>query len=224
MALPVLSSLQSNPERYAKYFNRMTDILATLVMPLTAIVFVEADFIVRVLLGSQWNSVVPLFRILAAVGLVQGVTTAGDLVPLSMGFSRRFLRFGIARALVVSASFVAGLSYGATGVAVAYAIASYVIVIPALSYCFKGTGLSISRFLRTLLLPGALTLIATGAAVLTRHLLGHETTVSNLAAILFFGLVYLGCSCCRPLVRDTIVRVVATTRLRQRTPGRENHQ
>ncbi len=207
VALPVLSSLQAEPGRYAKYFTRISDILATLVVPLTALVVVEADFLVEVLLGPQWQGVVPLFRILASVGLVQGVTTAGDLVPLSMGFSRRFLRYGIGRALILSASFFAGLHWGAAGVATAYAIASYAILVPALFYCFRGTSLRVGRFLTSLALPCLVAAVAAGAAVLSRYLLGYHSTAANVVAILVFVVVYASVSLLRPMVRDTLRRV-----------------
>ena len=208
-AMPILSALKHEPDRYAKYYNRITDILATLVAPLTAFIFVEADFLVDALLGPQWQGVVPLFRILAVVGLVQGVTTTRGLALLSLGLSSRFLRFGTARAIVVCASFVAGLWHGASGVAAAYAIVEWLILVPSLFYCFRGISLSVRAFLTSLVLPLVLSAIAGGMAFLARHLLGYDRLVGNIWAMVVFLVVYLGASSFRPLVRDTLKRIVA---------------
>jgi PST family polysaccharide transporter len=208
-AMPVLSALKNEPVRYAKYYNRMTDVLATLVMPLTVLVFVEADFLVEVILGSQWQAVVQLFRILALAGLVQGVASMRGLVLLSTGQSKKYLRFGIARAIIVCAAFVLGLRWGAEGVAAGYAVAEWLVLVPSLYYCFGGSSVSAGNFLRGLLIPGALAVLAGGIAFLTRHLVGYETVAGNIVAMVVFVAFYLAASSWRPLVRDTAHRVLA---------------
>jgi len=207
--MPILSSLRSDPVRYVRYYQRLTDILALLMMPLTAFVFVEADFLVRVLLGPQWMGAVALFRILAIAGLVQGVASTRGLVVLSHGFSGRYLRWGVANAVVMIPAFIVGLPFGVRGVALAYAIANYLILIPSLYYCFRHTPVTVGLFMRTLTLPLAFSLLAAFAAVAVRRLLGVDSLAANLAATGTFAVVYCGLSGLRPQVRDTVKRILA---------------
>jgi polysaccharide transporter, PST family len=207
IAMPGLSALSGDASRYAIYYHRMTDILATLVMPLTALVFVEADFLVRVFLGPQWGEVVPIFRVLALSGLMQGVTSTRGVVMLSTGRSDKYLRFGMAWAILVSIAFIAGLRWGAIGVATAYVTAEWLMLIPSLYYCFAGTPVSVGRFLRTLIVPGALALVAAGMSYLARDLVGYRTVLGNIVAIVVFMAAYVGASSRRVVVRDTARRV-----------------
>ena len=48
VAMPVLSSLQNQPERYIKYYQRLIDILASLTIPLTLYCAIEADFLIQI--------------------------------------------------------------------------------------------------------------------------------------------------------------------------------
>jgi PST family polysaccharide transporter len=80
VAMPVLSSLRNQPERYVKYYQRLVDIIASLTMPLTVYCAIEADFLIQLLLGPKWEGVVPVFRILAIAGLVQAVASTRGLV------------------------------------------------------------------------------------------------------------------------------------------------
>lgn len=209
VGMPVLSSLRSQPLRYVRYYQRLTDILATLIMPLTTFAFVEADFLIRVMLGSQWMGAVVLFRILAVAGLVQGIASTRGLVLLTHGYSARYLRWGAANAVGMIVAFVIGLQFGVVGVAAAYAIANYVILIPSLYYCFHGTPVTVGLFLKTLVLPFTFSASAAAAALLARHTLGGESVPANLVASAVFALAYAGLSSLRPLVRDTVSRIIA---------------
>jgi len=209
VALPALSALRGDPPRYLRYYTRLTDILAAVVVPLTTFVFVEADFLVRLLLGPQWMAAVPVFRILAIAGIVQGVASTRGLVQLSYGYSGRYLRWGIANALAMIIAFFAGLPYGIEGVAAAYVIANYIILVPSLWYCFRDTPLTIGGFMRTLVMPLVISALAAAAAVLVRLLADGGDAAVNVAACALFVAVYAALSALRPMVRDTVARIRA---------------
>jgi PST family polysaccharide transporter len=209
VGLPVLSSLRSEPIRYVRYYQRLTDVLATLIVPLTTFVFIEAGFLIRVALGPQWMGAVPLFRILAVAGLVQGVASTRGLVLLSHGYSARYLRWGTANAVCMIVAFVAGLRFGVNGVAAAYAIANYAILVPSLFYCFHDTPVTVALFFKTLVLPFVFSASAASVALLARHLLGGESVAANLGACAVFVSAYVALSSLRPIVRDTMARIIA---------------
>lgn len=203
VAMPALSTLRGQPKRYRKYYQRIVDIMATLTMPLTMYCVLEADFLIRLILGSQWLGAVPVFRLLAIAGMIQPIAGTRGLVLLSSGYSQRYLYWGIFNAVLCIISFILGLPYGIEGVATAYALANYLILIPSLFYCFYETPVTVSLFLKTLLPP----LVAGGVASLLVLLLKQIWTADSILihglCLGLFILVYGGLSLCRQSIRET---------------------
>jgi PST family polysaccharide transporter len=148
VALPVLSQLRDDSSRYLRYYHGIVSVMSFLAVPLSLLCVFEADFLIRLLLGPQWDAAVPVFRVLATVALIHPIASTRGLVLLSHGQSQRLLYFGVVNACVVCGSFVVGLPYGINGVAVAFAIANYAILLPSLWYCFSGTVVRVGGFLR----------------------------------------------------------------------------
>lgn len=204
VALPVLSSLQNQPERYVKYYQRLIDIIASLSIPLTLYCAIEADFLIRILLGQQWLGVVPVFRIMAIAGLIHPVASSRSLVLLSHGFSGRYFYFQVFYTIVTVASYVAGLPFGITGVAAGYAVGRYVVLIPSLLYCFHKTSITVSLFMRTVAPPMLSGLLAAGCVILMKYGGTGDSLVSHILYAGIFMVVYSGLSFCRKSVRETL--------------------
>jgi O-antigen/teichoic acid export membrane protein len=203
VAMPVLSSLRNQPERYVKYYQRLLDIMASLTIPLGVYCIIEADFLIRLLLGSQWLAAVPVFRILAIVGLIQAIAGTRGLVLLSYGFSQRYFYWGLFNAGVCIASFIAGIPYGIEGVATAYAIVNYVILVPSLFYCFPKTPVTVTLFFKTLIAPLVISSMAGFSLIIGRQILANDSITSHIALMGLFALIYVGLSMCRQSIRET---------------------
>lgn len=203
VAMPALSALKDQPERYLKYYQRLIDIMATLTVPLTLYCFVEAEFLISLVLGAQWLSAVPVFRVLAVAGVVQSITSTAGLVQLSFGYSARYFKWGVVGAFVFVGSCIIGLPYGIVGVATAYACANLLITFPTLFYCYYKTPVSVSLFLRTLIMPFLISGIAAGLLV-TIKLLMDNSILNHFLALCAFSLAYGGLSICRKPVRETV--------------------
>ena len=203
VAMPVLCSLKDQPERYVKYYQRLLDILATLTIPLTIYCALEADFLIRLLLGSQWVAVVSVFRILAIAGLVQAIASTRGLVLISYGFSKRYFYYGAFSAVLCVVSFIVGIPYGIEGVAASYTIANYLFLVPALFYCFSKTPVTVSLFFKTLFLPLLTGTLAGGGVLLFKHVWPSELFIVHGLSLVLFGLLYIGLSFCRQSIRET---------------------
>jgi PST family polysaccharide transporter len=146
VAFPALSKLQEEPAAYRQYYLKITHMLALASMPLTAFLFVAAKPVILLALGPQWSAVVPIFSILALVGFVQPVITLWGIVVLSQGLGRRYLHLGIFNTLCSALGFLAGLKWGALGVAAGYAVVTYVTAYPILRWAYHGTPVSFRDF------------------------------------------------------------------------------
>ena len=208
LAMPVLSSVRNQPDRYRRYYQRLLDVLASLTIPGALYCVIEADFLIRVILGPQWLQAVPIFRILAIAGLILPVAGTRGLVLVSMGSSRRFLWLETFNSLLCVGAFAAGLPFGIEGVATAYTIVTYVVFVPSLYYCFHKTPITVSLFMRTLVWPALISLIAAAGAVLVNYATGNDSIMDHVVFLSMFAGVYVMASCCRRSVRDTISQVL----------------
>lgn len=127
---PVLARLRDETGAYRERYLETVTVLMTLTQPglLLTLVFPEAT--IRILLGPQWDSAVPIFQWLGLTMLHQIFTSTFGWLFISQGRGRDFAVLGAYSSAVALASFVVGLPAGPVGVAAAYAIADYVVRVP----------------------------------------------------------------------------------------------
>jgi PST family polysaccharide transporter len=137
--IPVLSRLQSDPDRYRRVFLRALDLLALGTFPVAAVGFVVAEPIVLIVLGPQWKPAAPLFQAFALVALALPLSYATSWLLLSQGRGRDLLRMYMVMSAITIGSYLAGLPWGPQGIAIAYAGTSLLIRTPVL-YRMVGQG------------------------------------------------------------------------------------
>jgi O-antigen/teichoic acid export membrane protein len=211
VATPVLSSLKNQPERYVKYYKGIIEVMATIAVPVTFYCAIETEFLIRLILGEQWMQVVPVFRILAAAGMIQTVASTGGLVLISHGYSRRYLYFGAVNATFIVAAFIAGLPFGIEGVAAAYAIMNYLLLVPALYYCFHKTPVKVGLFFKTMLHPIIASSLAGLTIIALDRYLNNQTFIAHALYFGLFSLVYLSLTLSRPSTRRTIQSILTNS-------------
>lgn len=156
---PALSSLIQEPDRYKRYYQRLLFIICFFSFPMTAFLGIFAKELIVTVLGPKWMESVFIFQWLSVSALIQPITGTTGAIFISAGKSTQFLKMGIVSAVVIISSFLIGIHWGIHGVVIAYAIATYLLLIPTLLYCFKGTPLKLRPLLRELSLPALHTLI-----------------------------------------------------------------
>jgi PST family polysaccharide transporter len=194
VAFPAMSRLQDDPSSFRTYYCRVAHLLAFASMPLVAFLYVAAPEVVHVLLGSQWNAVIPVFKALAITAFIQPVASLRGLVALASGRSTDYLWLGVINAIVACAAFVAGLPWGPEGVAWAYGIAIYALLYPTLTLSYRSTAIRMIDFWQTIQQP-ALTSTASAIAVLSIPpldlLAGHVVLTLLLKLLAFFACWFL---------------------------------
>lgn len=192
VGFPALSRLQEEPSAYRSYFYQLTNVLALASMPLTAFLFIGAAPIVHLVLGTQWDGIVPIFSILAAAAFVQPVITLWGMICLSRGMGKRYLCLGIFNTICSAIGFICGLPWGALGVAAGYAIATYLTAYPILVWAFRDTPLCFADFLKAIIRPLSASLITALPAYLIASALSNVPPIFSLLPTgAAFGGVYL---------------------------------
>ena len=147
VALATLSRLADEPEQYRYYFAKVLSLLAFAAFPLSMILTLTGRDLIHLVLGPQWHQAGEIFSVLGlAIGMIVLYGTHGWL-HLSFGRADRWMRWSSAALLVTVIFFIMGLPYGPVGVAVAYTVSYYVLIIPALWYAGKPCGIKVSLFI-----------------------------------------------------------------------------
>ena len=162
VALPALSSLQSEPEKYRRYYYKAILSISCLGMPMTGFLLASADKVILVLLGKQWLDAVLIFQLLMPAAFNATIGIGQGWVYQSLGMVDRQLRWGIVSSILNVILFAIGVRWGAIGVAAAYGLSRPFFIVAGFAYCFKGTPLRLTELARTLFQP---TFASFGAAV-----------------------------------------------------------
>lgn len=132
VAIPLLSRLAADPARYRATFRRILEHVLLATQPGVVVLIVEAEAVVRLLLGADWLAAVPILQALAFAALTQPINNTTGWLFISQGRSADLLRWGFRGAPLHVAAIAAGLPWGAHGVAIAYAAVDVLVVTPLL--------------------------------------------------------------------------------------------
>ncbi|MGY1639797.1 lipopolysaccharide biosynthesis protein [Geodermatophilus sp. SYSU D00703] len=212
VALPVLSRLHDDPERWAAYVRRGQQALGYTLVAGLAVVVGAAEPITAVFLGDQWLGVAPVLRLMAVGGACQMLAFVGYWVYLSRGLTSSLIRYSLFETAVRLVCIVVGSGYGVVGVAAGFALA------PALTWPVSLWWLSrLAPLPLRQLVTGALRILGLACAVAVAAYAAVQAAGSSspllalVAAVAAGTVVYLlVAAVARPVRRDVgeVVRAV----------------
>ena len=214
VAVPALSRIQTQPDRYRAYYRRGLLLTVTAGMPIVAFLFVAADKAVLAFLGPQWLDAVAIFRALGPAAFVGTFNVGTGWVFVSLGSTDRLLRWGWISSVITVLAYFIGLPWGTIGVALSLSVSLVVLRLPATLYCIRGTHLRLEDTMAPLWRP-TVSSIAAGALLFGVNKifkpgvpLGLSLTFDFLFYLAFYALVWLGL----PGGRRSISEIVAIVR------------
>ncbi len=164
IALPSMSRTLVEPERYRRSFVRVVEAVTLLAGPLVAVMVFCGDWVIRLVLGSQWGETARLLPILGLAGWILPAWNLIGILFVTQGRAREHLSFHILDFFAKAASVLLGLFGGVTGVAIAVA-ARYYVMLPIFAYMAGRQGpVSARDTLGALIFPFAVT-ATTGLAL-----------------------------------------------------------
>jgi PST family polysaccharide transporter len=132
VAVPTLSRLADNPERYRAAYLRILEKIVMITMPLGALMIASSDWIVLLLLGPQWRETGRIFMLLGIAAIIQPVSKTSWWLFSTQGRTRDLFHWGLIGGAIAVGSILIGLPWGATGVAASYAVSDLCIATPLL--------------------------------------------------------------------------------------------
>ncbi len=132
VAIPALSRLVDSPQRYRQAYLRILEKLTIITTPLIVFLIATSDWIILFLLGEQWSEASPIFSLLGIVALTQPVASTTGWLFITQGRTNHMFQWGLVGSTLSVVSIIAGLPWGATGVAASYSISGLLIRTPIL--------------------------------------------------------------------------------------------
>ena len=130
--VPILSRLQTDPQRYRRTFLLAIRAILILSVPGIAVAASMSDRLIPLLLGDRWASASPIFFWLSLAAFTSPLSNATGWLFISCGNTKPYAHWGIFSGAVTVTAFLIGLPWGATGVARAYAICMTLVIAPLL--------------------------------------------------------------------------------------------
>ncbi|WP_375513808.1 lipopolysaccharide biosynthesis protein, partial [uncultured Nostoc sp.] len=150
VAIPGLSRLQHEPQKFRRYYLKAISMIAFFTMPTITFMIVASEEIIVFLLGSQWRDASTIFRLLSISALVQPICNTTGWLYISRGRSDSMLKWGLLSSSWLVISFFIGLPHQAFGVALSYAIAMLLQAVPCIYFATRGTSITILDVLQVI--------------------------------------------------------------------------
>jgi len=130
VAIPALSRLQKEPERYRAAYLNIVDKILLATLPGIVTLVVASDWIVDIILGPQWKGAVEIFFWLGIAAFTQPLTNTTGWLFITQGRTGEQLRLSVVGSLLVALAVLVGLPWGPVGVAASYAISGLFVRTP----------------------------------------------------------------------------------------------
>jgi O-antigen/teichoic acid export membrane protein len=137
VAVPSLSRLNDSPDKYRRGYLRILEKIAILTMPGVALMIVTSDWIVTIMLGPKWSAVGPILLVLGISGLFQPILNTTGWLFVTQGRTHDMFKLSIVTGPITVLSILAGLPWGALGVATSYVVIKLCVTDPIL-YWYVG--------------------------------------------------------------------------------------
>jgi O-antigen/teichoic acid export membrane protein len=191
VAVPAFSRIQGDPERFARYYLRTVNLILWISAPVFGFLFVAANPVIVLVLGSQWQEAAPVFRILAISAFGQLLLESTIWLFVSRGQSKQLVKLLLVIVPIMVASYAIGLPFGIKGVALSGSLALLAILPWMLKSSFRGTDLTLRRLAHSILCPVSLCLASVGFGEVVLRIIAPQGIASQfLAVALCFVTVY----------------------------------
>ena len=160
VALAALSRLNQDPVRFRRYLANSLGIIAFVGMAVGADLTLVGKDVVRLVLGPKWSESARIFELFGpGIGVMLLYSTMG-WIHLSIGKPGRWLRWTLVETVATVLLFVLALPWGPAGIAVAWSVSFWILLIPAFWYAGRPIGLGVSSLIAAVWRYAAASLLA----------------------------------------------------------------
>jgi polysaccharide transporter, PST family len=165
VAMPLLTRLRPDTYRYKRAYLDMLSITMLAATPGTLFGMMTARPLILFLLGPQWEGVAPIFVWLCLGGLASPLYSSTFWLFTTQDRARRQMIYVTTTSMIAILAFVAGLPWGAVGVAAGAALSFVLISTPLMCWGATKDGVVTASDLAEALLPLAIAGCATASTL-----------------------------------------------------------
>jgi PST family polysaccharide transporter len=172
VALPVLSALRDDADRYRRYIRSAALVIGYLTLPTYAVAAGVAQPLVLLLLGPGWEVAGTIFALLAIAGFAQAIGRLRTWLYISLGRSHRQFVYDLVARPIVIAGFFFGIWWGGIyGLVLTYGALSILLLVPGFAFAMRGTFMRGRDVYAPLIRPFIMAVLACGASYGMSHLI-----------------------------------------------------
>ncbi|MCG8469996.1 MAG: oligosaccharide flippase family protein [Gemmatimonadetes bacterium] len=186
VGVSALSKVLDDRVRFRFYSRALFTGLSGAMYPVLAILFLEAESVVRILLGAGWLDVVPLLRALLIAAALRFPLLSSRALYYSEGRTKTHLRWTGFESVVTAIGVGVGAMYGAAGVAWGAAVTALILLIPGLYVCARGSRARVSDLLG----PIAMSLAIASSVAASVSWSGLELPAAGFSRLAIVGSAY----------------------------------
>ncbi|HYM02047.1 MAG TPA: lipopolysaccharide biosynthesis protein [Stellaceae bacterium] len=191
VAMPGLSRIESDEPRYRRAFCGILEKLAMAVIPGALFIAVTADWVVRIVLGPQWQSAAQLVACFALAAACQPLMQTVGLLYLTQNRPREMVRAAAIDTALCLCAVLGALPYGVKAVAVALAVVGLALRAPISFWLSTRQGaVTFADVVAAILPSGFASLVTAGTVVVLRRTLldGDMPAVEAMSAAAIMAL------------------------------------
>ena len=144
VALAALSRLNQDPVRFRRYLVNGLGTIAFAGMAMSADLTLVGKDLVRLVLGPKWSEAGRIFELFGpGIGVMLLCHTVG-WIHLSLGKPERWLRWSLFQLATTASLFLLALRWGPEGIAAAWSISFWALLIPGFWYAGRPVGFGVS--------------------------------------------------------------------------------
>ncbi|WP_445490477.1 lipopolysaccharide biosynthesis protein [Rhodopseudomonas sp. RCAM05734] len=209
IAETVLARLLDDDEQYRKAFMQIAEATLLVTLPGLLCIAIQSDAAVSLLYGPKWIDCSPIVSFFAFGSLMTPLGTVATWLMITQGRTARLLKYGLIGNVMSVLSLLVGISWGAVGVALSFAVFSIPIHGLTIWAATRDGPVSLARF-TGMLLPIVGAIVAAAVAVFSLSVMANRYGLPDAVefcggiaiAYLTVG-VALGCSAAgRRVLRD----------------------
>lgn len=156
--VPVLSRLQTQPQAWRDLLLTTVQLATTLSFLIGALLTVNANDVVAIVLGSDWERSADLVRIFGLSMIARAVMNQNPWIYISLGRTKRMMIWQVTTLPAYLSGIAVGLSYGLEGVALGFSVVQALLSVPSVFVAAACTPVSGITILRSVAPMGAVAL------------------------------------------------------------------
>ena len=193
VALPVLSKMQTEPQKLLRVFYQMTKYVSLIALPVFLGVVSLSNELVIVLFGEKWQSAIPVMQVLSLGGIVYLILFFNRSVFVAIGKPFWRLRLEVVNVVFNTFACIIAVNYGILAVGIAYVISDFLMIPLSLWVLKKLMKISLLSYLKQYISPIVCASLMMVSILISKYWIVAEPQIVLIVCTLLGMVVYAAC-------------------------------